>query len=226
MSSCFQCSKEGMEYLRSQDAKLAGVMDAVGEIHREMDPDLFSSVVHQIISQQISTKAQLSIWKRMQEKLGRITPETILGVKAEDLKSCGISMRKAEYIQNFARQVQSGSFDLKKIETMSDEQALKALCSLKGVGDWTAEMILLFCLHRQDVFSFHDFGILKGLRMVYGHEKIDRELFEQYRKRFSPYGSIASLYFWAVAAGEAGELKDPAAQRKQTGSEGLKPSKK
>ena len=79
-----------MEYLRSQDAKLAGVMDAVGEIHREMDPDLFSSVVHQIISQQISTKAQLSIWKRMQEKLGRITPETILGVKANVIKLISI----------------------------------------------------------------------------------------------------------------------------------------
>lgn len=98
---------------------------------------------------------------------------------------------------------------------MPDAEAIRALSSLKGIGVWTAEMILLFCLQRQDVFSFDDLAIQRGLRMVYHHRVITRQLFEKYRRRFSPYGSVASLYLWAVAGGAIAEMKDYA-PKKQT----------
>ena len=91
---------------------------------------------------------------------------------------------------------------------MNDEDAIRALSSLKGIGVWTAEMILLFCLQRPDIFSYDDLAIRRGLRMVYHHREIDRERFEKYRRRFSPYGSVASLYLWAVAGGEIPEMQD------------------
>ena len=91
---------------------------------------------------------------------------------------------------------------------MTDEEAIKALSALKGVGVWTAEMILLFCMQRPDILSFGDLAILRGMRMVYHHRKIDKKLFEKYRRRLSPYGSVASLYFWAVAGGAIPEMKD------------------
>ena len=94
------------------------------------------------------------------------------------------------------------------INTMTDEEAIAALSSLKGIGVWTAEMILLFCLQRPDIFSFGDLAILRGIRMVYHHKDIPRERFERYRKRFSPYCSVASLYFWAVAGNAIPEMKD------------------
>ncbi len=98
---------------------------------------------------------------------------------------------------------------------MSDEQAIKVLSSLKGVGVWTAEMLLLFCLQRPDILSFGDFAIHRGLRMVYHHRRIDRRLFEKYRRRFSPYGSVASLYLWAVSSGAIPEMKDYAPKKKK-----------
>lgn len=91
---------------------------------------------------------------------------------------------------------------------MSDEEAIRALSSLKGIGVWTAEMILLFCLQRPDVLSYGDLAIQRGLRMVYHHLEITHTLFERYRRRFSPCGSVASLYLWAVAGGAIPEMKD------------------
>ena len=112
--------------------------------------------------------------------------------------------------------VHEGVFELEKVVLMSDEAAIKELASLKGIGVWTAEMILLFCLQRPDIFSYDDLAIQRGLRMVYHHRKIDRKLFEKYRRRFSPYCSVASLYLWAVAGGAISEMRDykPKTQKK------------
>ena len=91
---------------------------------------------------------------------------------------------------------------------------IRELSALKGIGVWTAEMILLFCMQRPDVFSYDDLAIQRGLRMVYHHRKIDRKLFEKYRRRFSPYCSVASLYLWAAAGGAVPGLKDYAPKKK------------
>ena len=146
----------------------------------------------------------------MQENLGTVNAETILGAGVPRLQSLGMTFRKAEYITDFAQRVHSGSFDLDAVAHMSDADAIAALVQLKGIGVWTAEMILLFCLQRPDIFSFDDLAIQRGLRMVYRHKNLDRDRFERYRRRFSPYGSVASLYLWAVAGGAVPGLTDPA----------------
>lgn len=202
-------------YLKSKDPKLGEIIDQIGHIEREMDGDLFSSVVHCIIGQQISTKAQATIWQRMQESLGEIQAESIIAAGKERLQTCGITFRKAAYIMDFAYQVQKGEFDLEKVWQLSDTEAIHALSSLKGIGVWTAEMILLFCMERPNVFSFNDLALQRGLRMVYHHRKIDRKLFEKYRKRFSPYASTASLYLWAVAGGAIEGMRDYAPKMKK-----------
>ena len=197
-------------YLKEKDTKLAAVIDSVGHIYREADTDLFSSIVHHIIGQQISTKAQATIWKRMQDRLGNVSAENIAESSEEDLQSLGITYRKAEYIKDFALKVIAGEFCLDDISLMSDDAAIKKLAELKGIGVWTAEMILLFCLQRPDIFSYQDLAIQRGLRMIYHHRAITKELFEKYRRRFHPYCSTASLYIWAVAGGAIPEMKDPA----------------
>ena len=194
--------------LRQKDKRLCEVIDRIGHIDRAVDPDLFSSVVHHIVGQQISTKAQATIWQRMRDTLGEVNAETILTAGVPKLQGLGMTFRKAEYIADFAEKVHTGAFDLDAVEHMSDEDAIRALSSLKGIGVWTAEMILLFCLQRPDIFSYDDLAIQRGLRMVYHHRNIDRKLFEKYRRRFSPYCSVASLYLWAVAGGAIPEMKD------------------
>ncbi|MDY2700740.1 MAG: DNA-3-methyladenine glycosylase [Lachnospiraceae bacterium] len=210
----FEYGETEISYLRKKDKKFAEVIDQIGFIKRETDVDLFSSVIHHIIGQQISTKAQATIWQRMSDDLGSVNAETILSADIPKLQSFGITFRKAEYITDFAKKVHSGEFNLQAISEMSDQEAIKELSSLKGIGVWTAEMILLFCLQRPDIFSYDDLAIQRGLRMVYHHRKIDRKLFEKYRRRFSPYCSVASLYLWAVAGGAIPEMKDYAPKNK------------
>ena len=206
---------EEIEYLKSKDKILGEVIEKIGHIERVTDTDLFSSVVHHIIGQQISTKAQETIWQRLKDELGEVNAENIYKTDISRLQSLGMSFRKAEYIKDFADKVHSGSFNLQDISEMSYEEAIKALVSLKGIGVWTAEMILLFCLQRPDIFSFDDLAIQRGLRMVYHHRKIDRKLFEKYRRRFSPYCSVASLYLWAVSGGAIPEMKDYAPKKRK-----------
>ena len=220
----FAYGKEETDYLKKKDKRMAEVIDRIGHVERKVDTDLFSAVVHHIVGQQISTKAQETIWQRMLSALGEVNAETVLAaVNAETvlaagvskLQSLGMTFRKAEYITDFAEKVHTGAFDLEGIWQKSDEEAIRELSSLKGIGVWTAEMILLFCMQRPDVLSCDDLAIQRGLRMVYHHRKIDRRLFEKYRRRFSPYGSVASLYLWAVSGGAIPELHDYAPKEKK-----------
>ena len=208
MAVYFTYGETELDYLRKKDKRLCEVIDRVGHIDRAVDTDLFSSVVHHIIGQQISTKAQATIWGRCRDALGEVNAETILAAGIPKLQGLGMTFRKAEYITDFAEKVRTGVFDLDAVEHMRDEDAIRELSSLKGIGVWTAEMILLFCLQRPDVFSYDDLAIQRGLRMVYHHRGIDRQLFQKYRRRFSPYCSLASLYLWAVAGGAIPEMKD------------------
>ena len=191
----FLYGEKEIDYLKKKDKKLAFVIDYIGHINRTVDTDLFSAVLHHIIAQQISTKAQQTIWQRINDAYQEINPEIIYHSDTDKLQSFGITSRKAEYIKDFSKKIVCGEFDLTSIEKLSDKEAIEALISLKGVGIWTAEMILLFCL--------------------YHHRKIDETLFEKYRKRLSPYCSVASLYFWAVAGGAVEGMKDYAPKNKK-----------
>ena len=204
----FTYGEKELHFLRQKDKRLAEVIDRIGPVRRTVDTDLFSAVVHHIIGQQISTKAQATIWQRMCDALGTVHAKTVLGAGVEGLQALGISYKKAEYITDFAERVHSGAFDPEGIRQKSDEDAIRELSALKGIGVWTAEMILLFCMQRPNIFSYDDLAIQRGLRMVYHHRKIDRKLFEKYRRRFSPYCSVASLYLWAVAGGAIPEMRD------------------
>ena len=209
----FQYTTKETDYLSQKDKRLGEAIQKIGPIQREVDTDLFSSVVHHIIGQQISTKAQATIWQRMRETLDTVDAEHILSAGVPQLQKLGMTFRKAEYIIDFSQKVQSGEFDLDGIGQKSDEEAIRELSSLKGIGVWTAEMILLFCMQRPDVFSYDDLAIQRGLRMLYHHRKIDRKLFAKYRRRFSPYCSVASLYLWAIAGGAIPEMHDYAPKK-------------
>lgn len=113
----------------------------------------------------------------MQDTLGSVSAETILAAGVPALQALGMTFRKAEYLTDLAGRIVDGSFDLEAVRSMDDAEAIRALSSLRGIGVWTAEMILLFCLQRPDIFSYDDLAIRRGLRMVYRHRRIDRALF-------------------------------------------------
>ena len=206
----FRYGKKEIEYLKSRDRRLGEVIDRIGRIRWTVEPDLFSAIVQNIVSQQISGSAAASILGRIEEALGEITPETVAKTDVRVFRACGVSLRKTEYIKDFAAKVISGELDLAAVAKMPDAEVIAALSSLRGIGVWTAEMLLLFTLQRPDILSYGDLGIHRGMRMVYRHRKITKALFEKYRRRLSPCGSVASLYFWMVAGGEIPDLTDPA----------------
>lgn len=198
----FQYSKVETDYLKQKDKKLAEVIDMLGHMERPVNHDPFTSIVYHMIGQQISTKAHQTIWKRMIGELGIISPDTLINVGKETIQSFGITFKKASYILEFAEKVQRNELDLESLSNLSDDEIIKELTKLNGIGTWTVEMFLIHCLERPNVFSYGDLAVLKGIKIVYHHKKIDRKLFERYKKRFSPYGSVASIYFWAVAGGK------------------------
>lgn len=209
----FKYGDEEIEYLKKKDRVLGAAIEQIGHVERKVNPDLFGALVSSIVDQQISTKAGQTIWKRMCDGLGEVTAETVGKCPLEELQAFGISFRKAEYIKNAAEKVLDGSLDLDALHDLSDEEVCRELSALKGVGVWTAEMLMTFSMQRPDVMSFGDLAIHRGLRMLYHHRNIDQKLFEKYRRRYSPYGTVASLYLWAIAGGAIEGMKDYAPKK-------------
>ena len=195
-------------HLKKRDKALGAAIEIIGPIRREVYPDLFSALVNSIVGQQISTKAQMTIWKRMKGGIAEITPRNIVACTEAELQSYGITFKKAAYIRGAAERVMDGRLDIDALYSKSDMDVCKELVRIDGIGMWTAEMLMLFSMQRPDILSYGDLAILRGMRMLYHHREITRQLFEKYRRRYSPYCSVASLYLWAIAVGAIGGMKD------------------
>ena len=213
MENFFQYGETEIAYLKQVDKRMAEVIDRIGKVERRVIPDFFAALVHSIVGQQISTKAHETIWRRMENALGQVTPEAIDRLSVEELQGFGITFKKAAYIRNATQQVLDGTLDIQSLYMMNDNEVCTRLSELDGIGVWSAEMLMLFSMQRPDILSFGDLAIQRGLRMVYHHRKITRELFDKYRRRFSPYNSVASLYLWAVAGGAIEGMKDYAPKK-------------
>lgn len=187
------------DHLKQRDPVLGSVIENIGFIKREVTPDLFTALVRSIVAQQISNKAAATVWGRLRESLLEISPQSIANTDIADIQRCGLSTRKAGYIKNIGEKACSGELDCATLGLMSDEDIIKKLSDLHGVGVWTAEMLLIFSLARPDVVSWGDFAIRRGMMTMYGLEGLTKAQFNEYRKTYSPYGTVASLYLWAVS---------------------------
>ncbi|HZJ84267.1 MAG TPA: methylated-DNA--[protein]-cysteine S-methyltransferase [Syntrophomonadaceae bacterium] len=206
----FSYGEKEIEHLKSCDPQLSSAISEIGHVYRSVVPDMYMALIKSIIGQQISTKAQVSIWNRIQKEIPQINPETIDNLPLDELQAYGISGRKASYIKEMTTAILNGTLDLDSLNTMTDEEVSSYLTKIKGVGQWTAEMLLIFSLQRPNILSWGDLAIHRGLRMLYSHQKITPKLFEKYQKRYSPYASVASLYLWKIAGGAIPYLTDPA----------------
>lgn len=159
---------------------------AIGGTH------IFISLVRAIISQQISEAAAASIYKRL-KALSEITPAALLELSLETIRSCGISKPKAGYIHAISQSVLSGHLD--NLEELPDDEAIQKLVQLKGVGRWTAEMILIFALGRDDVWACDDAGLRRAARRLYGCSETVED-FRALGERFVPFRSHAAWYLW------------------------------
>ena len=195
----FRYGSTEIDHLRARDKKLGRAIDEIGMIERRVTPDVFTALVASVAGQQISAKAAETVWNRMVTRFDMITPEIIATVTADEIQQCGMSMRKAGYIKGIGDAVSGGDLDLAGLVTLPDDDVISRLTALDGVGVWTAEMLLIFSMQRPDVVSWGDFAIRRGMMRLYGKETLDRAAFDRYRRRYSPYGSVASLYLWEIS---------------------------
>ena len=172
----------------------------LGKVERVIIPDLFAALIHAIIGQLISVKAAHTVWTRLQELSGEITPQQIAKQSPDDIQRCGMTMKKAVCIHNIANMIADGVFRLDELYQLSDSEVIKKLITLHGIGQWTAEMLLIHSMARPDVVSWGDIAIRRGMMKLYGLSTLTKTQFEQYRLRYSPHGTIASIYLWEISS--------------------------
>lgn len=196
----FEYGETEIQYLSGKDRVLGKAIDRIGFIKRQIFPEPFKALVYSVVGQQISGKAAETVWNKLTAAVGDITPESIGSTELECIQTCGMSNRKSEYIKGIAEAALSGEIDFNSLNNMSDSDIINKLTRLRGVGVWTVEMLLIFSLCRPDVVSYNDFGIRKGIMKLYQLNELNRNQFDIFRKRYSPYGTTASLYLWEIAA--------------------------
>ncbi|HPZ73571.1 MAG TPA: DNA-3-methyladenine glycosylase [Bacillota bacterium] len=197
MKKHLRTTPEIKEFLIEADSKFSPIISAVGDIEVELEPDLFVSLVSTIVGQQLSNKVLEIIWNRFDTLLqGEVTPEKVLNLPDEKIREVGISYRKIEYIKNLAQKVLNGELDLVALESFSDQEVIEKLVELKGIGVWTAEMLLIFSLGRSDVFSVRDLGLRRGVTRLYDLGDVSDDEVAKIAAKWSPYRTFASLYLW------------------------------
>ena len=190
-----------LKYL-SRDKDLKTLIDHFGVITLKRRRNYFKSLLRSIIHQQLSGKAARTIENRFLELYNGNrypTPEEVLKTPAEAIQNVGISRMKTEYIRGLAKIIDDGDIRLEKLSELSNDEVGNVLKEVKGIGQWTVDMFLIFSLNRPDVFPLNDLGIQKGLMLLLGRQKnLSQESMLSHSKKWKPYRTLASLYLWKI----------------------------
>ena len=157
----------------------------------------FETLLRSIVGQQISVKAADSVWRKVTLVVAPNSPEAVLRAKVEDLRAAGLSARKVEYARDLAEHFISGRICSDTLAELDDEIVIERLVEVRGIGRWTAEMFLIFCLLRPNVFPAADLGLQKAIALAYGHRyPLSERKLREFRQRFTPWASVATWYLW------------------------------
>jgi DNA-3-methyladenine glycosylase II len=218
-SSLSRIYATGRRHLGRCDPILKTLMDRVGPCTLQPHADGFAVLTKSIISQMISTKAAISIGAKLSLLLGKkgITPATLLAAGEENVRSVGLSRTKASALLDLAQRATDGRLPLTRFPDMSDEEVLDDLVAVRGIGPWTAQMFLIFCLGRLDVLPVDDFGLRAGVQQTYSLAELPaRKALREMGEPWRPYRSLATWYFWRSRGGvpQSDKPRLASAQRK------------
>jgi DNA-3-methyladenine glycosylase II len=192
---------EAEKHLTAHDKKLAPVIATYGPCTIRPHQNYYQELVESIVSQQLSIKAGAAIIKRFIALFGETfpAPEAILGKTVEELRTAGLSGAKANYIRDLAQHVVDGKVKFDHLDALSNEEVITELVAVKGIGEWTAHMFMLFCMGRMDILAYGDLGVRNGVQRLYGLKQLpSREDLEAVAKKYHwhPYESVACWYIW------------------------------
>jgi DNA-3-methyladenine glycosylase II len=205
--------KRATEHLRASDPVLAGVIDAVGKLPssragRPAPDDHYGALVRAIVGQQLSVFAARAIYGRLTERFGGRppTPQEILDQEPEELRAAvGLSRAKVGFLRSLAEHVLSGELELQRLDELSDEDVIAELVAVKGLGEWTSHMFLMFQLERPDVLAVGDLGIRRAIERAYGLDALpDDADIERLAEPWRPYRTLACRYLWRSLQNEPG----------------------
>ena len=190
--------RKAVNHLKKSDPVLRAIIEQVGPCHMEFSVPEFSSLAEAIVYQQLNGKAAVTIFKRFIELAGSpLTPEGILKLSDEQLRSVGLSRQKSLYLKDLAAKTASGELNFAQLAELSDEEVIKHLTQVKGIGVWTAHMFLMFSLRRPDVFPTGDYGVQMAIRKHYKKRKLPKPKdMEKIARVWAPYRSVACWYMW------------------------------
>ena len=181
--------------LSRKDVVLHEIINEFDDLELVSRGDLFYTLIRSVIGQQISVRAASTVWSRFCEKIGDIEPKNILSADIEELRSCGLSQRKAEYVVGISESW--SDYDSLEWKEMSDEEIIQELTKLRGVGKWTAEMILIFTMLRPDVFPIGDIGMIRGIEKSYSSgERMSKEELYAISEKWKPWRTVACCFMW------------------------------
>lgn len=186
--------KKHIPYLLQQDKIFQQIIDLYGEPHISTRPEGFESLCKLIIEQQVSLASAKACYLKMESFLGKVSPQNILNASDEDLKKNAISKQKIVYLKELSKAILNGSLQLETLSSKSEEQIKAELTAIKGIGNWTAEVYIMFCLQKEDVFPIGDIALqntLKELLLVATKEEMI--ILSQ---KWKPNRSLATYFFW------------------------------
>ncbi len=198
--------KKAVDHLKKADTTLASIIARVGPCKITYREPTFEMLARAIVFQQLSTKAALTIYGRLEQAAGGpLSPESIQALSVGEMRRAGLSRQKLGYIRDLAEHALSGKLDFTRLPAMSDDEVIEVLTDIKGVGVWTAHMFLLFSLRRPNVLPVGDLGVRMAIQRAYRKRKIPtpRQV-EQIARDWHPYCSFAAWYLWRSL-----ELKPP-----------------
>ena len=199
-----KASPKAVAALSEADPVMAGLIELHGDVvrrdlKRERPGEAYGTLVRSIVGQQLSTKAAATIYGRVLERFGghTPTPKQLLKADPEDLRAAGLSRAKVAYLRDLAEHVEDGALELERLPDLPDEEVAAQLMAIKGLGQWTADMFLIFHLGRPDILPVGDQGIRRAIQVQYGLRKLpDAKRMQTIAKPWRPYRSLASLYLW------------------------------
>lgn len=188
---------EACRYLARKDRVMKKLIASHVGVVLQSRGDAFTTLARSVVGQQISVKAAQSVWNRFQCLVANMTPESVLLLRAEDMRQAGLSARKVEYLLDLSSRFSTGQLNTQAWPTMSDESIVQELVSIRGVGRWTAEMFLIFHLMRPNVLPLDDVGLINGIsRAYYSGEPVSRSEVRELASSWSPYATVATWYIW------------------------------
>jgi DNA-3-methyladenine glycosylase II len=181
----------------ASDERMARLIDRHGRVSIEPADDEYRRLAVSIVNQQLSTASANAVRERAFDVLGEVTPESVLAADESALREAGLSASKVEYLQSTARAFTERDFSREALADLSDEAVIDRMTDIRGVGEWTAEMYLIFVLGREDVLPLGDLAVRKGIEAVYGNgSALTRDEMREVAERWQPYRSYGTRYIW------------------------------